>query len=253
MKKAERRSKPHGVKNRRNILYGPLMFLLICAALVLGMSVFFKVSKITVEGSSLYAPEEVIEASGIEEGDYLFFVNRFSAASRIYSKLPHIDQVKVNLALPSHVTITITESSAMAYIDAGTACWVLDQNCKLLTTATGEETAGLIRVDGVTPLAPEVGAILAAGEADAAKVTYLAEILDQILTRELTGKVTAIDMSDVTNPAFAYDGRFTVRLGRDENVEYKFSMLQSAVEQLTEQDTGTIDLSIDKRAHFSPG
>ena len=253
MKKAERRSKPHGVKNRRNILYGPLMFLLICAALVLGMSVFFKVSKITVEGSSLYAPEEVIEASGIEEGDYLFFVNRFSAASRIYSKLPYIDQVKVNLALPSHVTITITESSAMAYIDAGTACWVLDQTCKLLTTATGEETAGLIRVDGVTPLAPEVGAILAAGEADAAKVTYLAEILDQILTRELTGKVTAIDMSDVTNPAFAYDGRFTVRLGRDENVEYKFSMLQSAVEQLTEQDTGTIDLSIDKRAHFSPG
>lgn len=251
MKKSERR-KPHGVKNRRNILYGPLMFLLICAALVLGMSVFFKVSKITVEGSTLYTPEEVIEASGIEEGDYLFFVNRFSAASRIYAKLPYIDQAKVNLALPSHVTITVTESSAMAYVNSDTAYWVLDQNCKLLTTATEEELAGLIRIEGVTPLAPEVGAVLAAGEADAAKVTYLAEILDQMLTRGLVGKVTMIDMSDVTNPAFAYDERFTVRLGRDENVEYKFSMLQSAVEQLTEQDSGTIDLSIDKRAHFSP-
>lgn len=251
MKKSERRQ-PHGVKNRRNILYGPLMFLLICAALVLGMSVFFKVSKITVEGSSLYTPEEVIEASGVEEGDYLFFVNRFSVASRIYAKLPYIDKAKVNLALPSHVTITVTESSAMAYVNSGTAYWVLDQNCKLLTTATEEELAGLIRVEGVTPLAPEVGSVLAAGEADAAKVTYLSEILNQMLTREIAGKVTMIDMSDVTSPAFAYDERFTVRLGRDENVEYKFSMLQSAVEQLTEQDTGTIDLSIDKRAHFSP-
>lgn len=251
MKKSERR-RPHGVRNRRNVLYGPLMFVLICAALVLGMSVFFKVSKITVEGGSLYTPEEVIEASGIEEGDYLFFVNRFSAASRIYAKLPYIDQAKVNLALPSHVTITITESSAMAYVNSGTAYWVLDQNCKLLTTATEEELAGLIRIDGVTPLAPEVGSILAAGEADAAKVTYLAKILDQMLTHDLAGKVSMIDMSDVTSPAFTYDERFTVRLGRDENVEYKFNMLLSALVQLTEQDTGTIDLSIDKRAHFSP-
>lgn len=252
MKKTERR-KPHGVKKRRNILYGPLMFLLICAVLVLGMSVFFKVSKITVEGNSIYTPEEIMEASGIEEGDNLFFVNRFSAASRIYAKLPYIDQAKVNLALPGHVTITITESSAMAYVNAGTAYWVLDQNCKLLATAAEEELAGLIRVEGLTPLAPEVGSIIAAGEADAAKVTYLAEILDQMLTRGIMGQITMIDMSDVTNPAFTYDNRFTVRLGRDENVEYKFSMLQSAVQQLTEQDTGTIDLSIDKRAHFSPG
>ena len=44
-----------------------------------------------------------------------------------------------------------------------------------------------------------------------------------------------------------------VRLGANENVEYKFGMLQSAVSQLTASDAGTIDLSIDKRAHFSPG
>lgn len=251
MKKSARR-KPHGAKNRRNILYGPLMFLLICAALVLGISVFFKVSKITVEGSSLYTPEEVVEASGIEEGDYLFFVNRFSAASRIYAKLPYVNEAKVNLALPSHVIITIAESSAMAYVNSGTAYWVLDQNCKLLTTAEEGALAGLIRVEGITPLAPEVSSVVEAGETDAAKVTYLAEILNQMLTRGIAGEVTMIDMSDVTNPAFTYDERFTVRLGRDENVEYKFSMLQSAVAQLTEQDTGTIDLSIDKRAHFSP-
>lgn len=250
MRKRERQQ-PRAAK-RRSLLYKPLMFLLICAALVLGMSVFFRVSKITVEGSTVYSDAEIIEASGIEEGDYLFFVNRFSAASRIFSKLPYIDEVTVTRQLPSRVTITVTESSAMAYVTGEAAIWVIDQNCKLLRTAEESELTGLIRVDGLTPLAPAVGDVIAAGEADAAKVTYLAEILDQILTRGLADQVTLIDMSDAANPAFTYDGRFTVRLGSDENVEYKFGMLLSAVSQLTEQETGTIDLSIDKRAHFSP-
>lgn len=251
MKKSQRR-RPPGVKKRKNILYGPLMFLLICLALVLGMSVFFKVSKITVEGNALYTEEEIVEASGIKTGDNLFFINRFSAASRIFARLPYVDDAKVTRALPSHVTITITESSAMGYVSAGTELWVVDQNCKLLSTAAAGETDGLIEIQGVTPISPEVGAILQAGEADAPKVTYLAAILDQLLERGMAGRVTQIDMSDAANPAFTYDGRFTVRLGSNENVEYKFGMLESAVAQLTEQDTGTIDLSIDKRAHFSP-
>ena len=110
-----------------------------------------------------------------------------------------------------------------------------------------------VRVDGVEPLVPKVGEVLSLGAEDAPKVTYLSEILDQLLARNMWSDVTVIDMSDIASPAFAYLGRFTVRLGQDENVEYKFGMLQSAVEQLAEQDAGTIDLSIDKKVHFSPG
>ena len=111
----------------------------------------------------------------------------------------------------------------------------------------------LARIDGITPVEPKVGEVLNAGDADAPKVTYLAAILGQLLTRDMASKVTVIDLSDAASPSFLYDGRFTVRLGANENVEYKFGMLQSAVSQLTASDAGTIDLSIDKRAHFSPG
>ena len=194
-----------------------------------------------------------IEASGIGTGDNLFFINRFSAASRIFSKLPYVDKAKVTRALPNRVTITIQESSAMAYVQADDGYWVVDQNCKLLKSVTESELTGLARVDGITPVEPKVGEVLNAGEADAPKVTYLAAILGQLLTRDMASKVTVIDLSDASNPGFTYDGRFTVRLGANENVEYKFGMLQSAVSQLTASDAGTIDLSIDKRAHFSPG
>ena len=194
-----------------------------------------------------------IEASGIGTGDNLFFINRFSAASRLYSKLPYADNAIFTRELPNFGTFTIQESSAMAYVQADGGYWVLDQNCKLLTSVTESELTGLARVDGITPVEPKVGEVLNAGEADAPKVTYLAAILGQLLTRDMASKVTVIDLSDASNPGFTYDGRFTVRLGANENVEYKFGMLQSAVSQLTASDAGTIDLSIDKRAHFSPG
>jgi hypothetical protein len=90
-------------------------------------------------------------------------------------------------------------------------------------------------------------------EEDGAKLRFLSEILNQMLKRGLWTDVSIIDMSDVTNPAFAYLSRFTVRVGEDADLDYKFGLLQSAVEQLAEHDAGTLDLSIDQQVHFSPG
>ena len=94
---------------------------------------------------------------------------------------------------------------------------------------------------------------LSTGSADAGKAEYLTEILEQIQLRGLTGSVTRIDMTDVTNPRFDYLGRFTVELGPQGDTEYQFGKLLSAVAQLTENDRGTIDLSLEgARAVFSP-
>ena len=133
-RRARRVRRPSAGRGRS--LLQPLIFLLICVALVLGMSVFFRVSKVEVVGNSIYTAEEVVDASGIGKGDNLFFINRFSAASRIFSKLPYVDKAKVTRALPNRVTITIQESSAMAYVKADDGYWVVDQNCKLLKSVT---------------------------------------------------------------------------------------------------------------------
>lgn len=246
------RKRPRRKKKARGALFAPLAFLIICATLVFAMSVFFRVSRISVTGNALYSEEEITTAAGIEKGDNLFFINRFTAIARIRARLPYIEEVTIERALPNRVTITVSESKAIAYVTAETGCWVIDRGCKLLTQATPEEMASLIRVDGITPIAPSVGDQVAAGDADAPKVTYLSQILDQIQQRGMEGDVTYIDVSTSANPSFDYLQRFTVKLGSMENTEYKFGILLSAVSQLTAGDTGTIDLSIDKRAHFSP-
>ena len=216
-------------KKKRSVLFAPVSFLLICVALVLALCVFFRVSGIEVEGNSLYTPEEIIAASGIEKGDNLFFINQFTAVSRIYAKLPYVEKAAINRSLPNKLTIVVAESKAIAYLSAD----------------------GLIRVDGLTPIAPEAGQQIAPGEAEKPKVIYLSAILHQIDSLGLREDVSYIDISGISNPSFDYLGRFTVKLGSNENLEYKFQCLLSAVAALSEGDRGTLDLSIDKRAHLT--
>ena len=238
-------------KKKRSVLYAPLSFLVICIALVFGMSVFFRVSGIEVEGNSLYSTEEIISASGIEKGDNLFFINQFSVISRIYAKLPYVEKAAVHRSLPNKLTIEIAESNAIACVAAEDGVWAIDRNCKLLSKAEGAALAGLIRIEGLTPIAPEAGKIIAAGEAESPKVTYLSAILSQVQSLGLRDKITYIDISGIANPTFDYIGRFRVKLGNNENLEYKFQCLLSVVEELNEGDRGTLDLSIDKRVHLT--
>ena len=130
----------------------------------------------------------------------------------------------------------------------------MDQNCKLLKSVTESELTGLARVDGITPVEPKVGEVLNAGEADAPKVTYLAAILGQLLTRDMASKVTVIDLSDASEPElYSMTGGSRCASARMKMSSTNSACCQSAVSQLTDSDAGTIDLSIDKRAHFSPG
>ncbi|MEG1789146.1 MAG: FtsQ-type POTRA domain-containing protein [Oscillospiraceae bacterium] len=248
------RQKPRRKKKKRGALYAPIAFIIICAALVFGMSVFFRVSRIEVSGNSLYTAEEIMDAAGIEKGDNLFFTNRSAAVSRIYSKLPYISEAEVTRSLPNRVTIEVTESSAIACVSSEAGPWLIDRNCKLLTPADAETEGTFIRVDGLVPINPSVGALIAPGEADDPKVAYLADMLNQIERRGLTQDVTWIDISSALNPSFDFQGRFTVKLGANDNTEYKFGLLLSAVSQLAPGDTGFIDLdlSVDNKAHFSP-
>ena len=232
---------------------GLWIFLGVIGLILMAMGIFFVVTEIDVEGNARYSDEEIIEASGLDLGDNLFFISRTKAAARIFNNLPYVNDVTVDRELPSRVVITITESSAMGYVTLEDDYWVIDQNGKLLKQVTSDELKSLIRIDGITPVEPDAGKMMTVDDADGAKLRYLSEILNELLKRGMWTDVTVVDMSDVTSPAFTYLNRFTVRLGADQDLDYKFGMLQSAVEQLAEHDSGTLDLSIDQQVHFSPG
>lgn len=238
---------------RRSTISAPLMFVIVEVALIFVMSVFFRVSDIQVVGNSHYTDSEIIRAIDIEEGDNLFFFDRFAALSRVFAKLPYVEEVAVERKLPNKVVIEVKESSALAYIVLGDENWTIDHKCKVLGKASSEdELADLIAVRGVKPGTLLIGEQMQTEDGNQAMVDYLSEVLSQIEDRGLTSGVSLVDFSDPSDVQFMYAGRLTVQLGADSNTEYKFGMFVSVLDKLSSEDVGLLNLSDGVSAHFMP-
>lgn len=235
---------------RHSSISAPLMFIVVIVATIFVMSVFFRVSDIEVTGNTHYTDEEIIRAIDIEQGDNLFFFDRFAAISRVFAKLPYIEEVSVVRKLPNKVTIEVVESTALAYIKLGDERWTLDHNCKVLGKAADGETGQLVEVSGISPGTLLIGEQLTTADGDAAVVEQLAEVLYQIQERGLTSYISLVDITDTNDVQLSYAGRYTVKLGNSSGTEHKFGMLVSVVAKLGAEDVGLIDLSDGTTAHF---
>lgn len=173
-----------------------MMFFLVIVAVIFVMSVFFRVSDIQVEGNTHYTDEEIIRAIDIEEGDNLFFFDRFAALSRVFAKLPYVEEVSVERKLPNKVTITVKESQALAYIVLGDEDWTIDHSCKVLGKATEDELSGLIPIIGISPGTLLIGEPLQTDNGDTAVVDFIADVLYQLEQRGLYTQVGRVDFSD---------------------------------------------------------
>lgn len=236
-------------KKRRNPIISILSALLICGALLLGISVFFKISVIRAEGSIRYSQEQVISASGIKIGDNLFFVNKFDAISKIFKSLPYIDEATISKDLPNVLVIRVTDARPVAFVRSGDNYWLLDKSCKLLEKVGSDAVTG-VSIIGLTPIQPVAGQKLEPGEAQKPKVAYIEAVLGELLERDMLSEVSYIDINSVGDLSFDYKERFRVKVGKNENLPDKFNLLSNSLGYLSPVATGTIDLTGSKEGRF---
>ncbi len=239
-------------KKSKKTFLTPIVVLLVIVAIVFGLSVFFRVQNIEVIGVSAYTPEEIIEASGIGIGDNLFFVNQASAVSNINARLPMVESARVERSLPNRILITVEESTAVAYVECEGVFWIVTGNGKLLNQAGPDELTGLIQVKNVTPVNPEAGSFMEVDQAETLKLSYLKSLLSSIEELGMGADISDLDMANAASPTFRYLNRFTVRMGSNDNTDYKLRMLLSAVMTMGESDAGTFNLSDGMQVHYIP-
>lgn len=239
-------------KKKRNSLFAPVSFLLVALAILFGMGVFFRVQVIEVVGAETYTDEQIIEASGVAYGDNLFFINRISASSRIFSNLPFVKEASIERVLPNKLVVTVSESCAAAYADWNDQHWMMTASCKYLGTGDGATLSGLIRILNLEIVDPKAGEQVTVNVSDSIKLSYLETLLRAFEEADMIGDVDDLDLSNPANPTFRYLGRFTVKMGPNENTDYKLRMLMSAVTQMDGSMTGSIDLSEGTAVRVSP-
>lgn len=229
-----------------------IRYLLAVAAILLAMNIFFQISDIQVEGNVLYSESDVIEASGLQIGGSSLAVSDWMISRRIRTALPGISGARVMLAVPDTLRIRISETPALAVLETDAGPVMLSRECKVVNGYHGDD-AELVHIRGISPVSTDVGALLGVSAGESTKLTYLQELLPTLEKEGVLGDVQDIDISNVSDLRFRYQGRFTVRLGEQDKLLNKLDLLRRLVQALNIGDGGILDLSTEHEGHYIPG
>jgi len=243
-----------GNKKRLSITSAPYVafgIILISLMTILGAGAFLRTTEIRVEGMHLYSPEEIVEASGLSPGDNLLFISAQNISQNIRTTLPFVNTVHVTRSLPNTVYIEITESIAVASITFAGDIYVIDSSGRVLArlpiaapVLEGIDINDLIEIRGVDIDETAVGNIVRPVFGSESKVQYMQDILIALERDDQIKYVSYLDVSNIVNVFFGYQGLYRVVLGgstslRPSNLRHKIGMLEDSANQMREQFPNT--------------
>ena len=239
-------------RGRFGFLYKMLAVIAVAAAVLVGATVFFRVEEVVVAGGVRYSAQQVIDASGVVQGDNLFGMNKFDTARRIRRLLPYVEGVNIRRGWPDTLIITVNECRPAARLPAEEGEWLISKSGKLLELVE-QADSGVIRVDGLHAVQPESGLPLVVREGQQVRCDGMLALLQNLEHYGILEKVSWIDLTSASRILMDYDGRFTVKLPVSGDFEYLLGAMGKAVDTLEDYETGTLDLTVkDYTVVFSP-
>jgi len=237
-------------RGRFAILYKVLSMLMICAAIVAAMILFFKVDSVIVEGNQRYDSQQIIEVSGVVQGDNLFLLNKYEVSRRIYEQLPYVQQVQISRRFPSGLLIEVKEGGVAAAIEQNDGLWLLSSSGKLLEHSGLSTPLACPRIRGVELLMPAAGQLFALPEEQSAARDHLMQLVQAFEKHGMSQLIKTVDLSSNIRITLTYTDRFTVYIPWGSDMDYKVRYLATVVEKLENNEKGIIDLMTEAEAHF---
>ena len=240
----------------------------VVVAVLLGVSVFFKVENVVVYGNDNYEAWTIREASGIAEGENLLTFGAAAACDKILDELPYVEKVRIGVTLPGTVKVFVTEYAAVYSIEAEDGSWwlmtadgsVVDKidigSAAAYTTIVGVKIsnpkAGEDAVAAET--GPEMGTN-AAGEAvelpvittGATQLKAARTVMASLELCDVLGEVASIDVTQIGNLSLWYGTRFEVLLGSTKHMDKKIAWMADTIDGLEDYQTGTVDVTFTAR------
>ena len=255
--------------NVHKLILQLMTVLAVVLALVLGMSIFFKVEVIEVSGAEVYTEWAVAQASGIEPGDRLLTFSRPRATGKIYAELPYVSHVRYGIKLPNTVIIDIDEVDVVYAIQSSDGTnYLMSSQGKIVEQTTGGNADNYTKIKGVTLADPVIGQPARAAEeivateegtvptaetepialvTNATRLATALTILQSLERNGIVGEASMVDVSDLDHLRLDYGTRFEVNLGGTNNIDFKIAAMRDTINQLAEYQTGELDVSFTIR------
>ena len=248
--------KPVRKRKRKKLISNAVRFALLtvlfCGIVSYALLAFLlSVSEIKVEyNGQKYSREEIIAASNIQTGDKIFFINKKSVNQRIENTLPYIRKAAIKHEIPTGIKIVVTENSAAAYGLCDDGYVVISKEGKAL-----EHRSFYEKPEDIPFLSNDVVQSFEIGQTvsftEEIQIELLLLIINSLEEREMISATTLIDISDKFRIRFTY-GKFTIMLGNSSDINGKIKTAFNTIAKLSDDDSGTIDVSNEKSTSFIP-
>ena len=229
----------------------------IVLAILFGMSIFFKVSTVTVTGNEKYTAWDIREASGIKDGENLLTINEAKISNNITSKLPYVSKVRVGIKLPDTVRIEIVELDVVYAVEAtDKSWWLMRSDGKIIEKTNSADAEQHTIFVGIQIENPTVGEQAKAfqpelPEGETQPVTVLAKeqlqtalsIAQFLESSGIIGEAASIDVTSMGNLELWFGKRYQVTLGDSLELGYKIRSMKSALDQMGDYQSGILDVS----------
>ena len=230
--------------NRGRLLLHLATVVAVVVALVLGLSVFFKVEHIEVSGNVKYTAWDVSQASGIVAGDNLLSFGQAKAAGRITTALPYVAKARVGIKLPDTVTINIEDGKVVEKLGEGGE----EGYTKILGVQIKDPESGsqAVAFENQKPQTDEQGNTIPVVVPQSRRLSTALDIASYLEANGIIGKAASMDVNDLSDIQVWYGQQYQVKLGNDSQLSYKISCMYSAIcgeNGLKEHDSGVLDIS----------
>jgi len=248
--------------NRGRFILNLLIVGAVVLALIFGMSIFFKVDldKVTISGTNKYSAMQILEASGIKDGENLLSISEPRIASKLHDALPYVDDVRVGIKLPDTVKIEIVELEVVYAIESVDAGWWLMRSDGVIIEKTNDADAGQhTKILGIKITTPAQGQKATAAEevvdtpddAETVPVTVKGQeqlstaisILQLLEDNGIVGDAASVDVTNLSDLQLWFGERFNVLLGDVIELSYKVRAMKSAIDQMGDYQGGVLDVS----------
>ena len=247
--------------NRNRLIVQLATVTAVVAAVVMGLSVFFKVDEIRVSGAEVYSIEAVEQYSGIKKGDNLLTFSRPKAGALIKANLPYVDTVRFGIKLPGTVNIIIEEDDVVYSIkDQNGQWWLMNSDGRIVEQAKANQYANHTQILGVNLESPMPNSMAVAVEAaptqtnadgelmpatteNSQRLGVAQQILQALEQNDLVGSAASVDVSRLDDIILWYGTRYQVNLGDDSNLDYKISCMNEVILELNDYQSGILDIS----------
>ncbi len=226
-----RQMPPSGRKSRASdpLLRAIRMAILILCALILIMGTvlivlpMFRVKTVIVEGEGYHTEDEIIQASGIKEGDEIFAIDKQDVCNRIFDTCGNVQKISISRSFNT-VRITVEEGNNLMYTEHDGRYYMLDDTFRAWAVSDCEADFAaypevkLPAIAGIT-LGTEISFV-------SEDVSYISELISYLDTEDVFSKLTEIDVEKKYDISYVLDDSCRITVGKIDNLAIKHQMAE---------------------------